>query len=315
MRTENWASNCKATDARRAQFPIPNSQFGIALVLTAAMILSACGASAAAPPSSAPATPAAAAASTKPAASTPASGKPAASAAASAAASGKPAASASAGTQAVPPISGPPAPAGATKLTAFYSTISATFTVMWLAKEAGLFQKNGLDVDVEYIQNPQGTAAMLANQVQLGLSGAADMLGPDASGADLTAYATFTKTYPYSLEVAPNIKTTDDLKGKKIGASQPGGSDYVALLAVLNKLGIDPAKDLSILFVGGLTQRTAAVLGGNVVGTLTSPPETLTLEKNGFHPLLDVTSLNLPSATSTLTAHKAWVQANKPTMQ
>jgi NitT/TauT family transport system substrate-binding protein len=237
------------------------------------------------------------------------------SAAGASSASAKPAASARAGAQAVPPISGPPAPAGAVKLTAFYSTVSATFTVMWLAKEAGLFQKNGLDVDVEYIQNPQGTAALLANQVQLGLSGAADMLGPDSSGADLTAYATFTKTYPYSFEVAEKIKTPQDLRGQKIGASQAGGSDYVALLAVLNKLGLDPSKDLSILFVGGLTQRTAAVLGGNVVGTLTSPPETLTLEKNGFHPLLDVTSLNLPSATSTLTAHKAWAQANKPTMQ
>lgn len=274
------------------------------------ILLTACGGSAA-PASSAASL--AAPASAKPAASAAASAKPAASTSAAGAASAKPAASA--GAQTVPPISGPPAPSGAVKLTAFYSTISATFTVMWLAKEAGIFQKNGLDVDVQYIQNPQGTAAMLANQVQLGLSGAADMLGPDSSGSDLTAYATFTKTYPYSFEVAQSIKTTDDLKGKKIGASQAGGSDYVALLAVLNKIGLDPSKDLSILFVGGLTQRTAAVLGGNVVGTLTSPPETLTLEKNGFHPLIDVTALNLPSATSTLTAHKAWAQANKATMQ
>ncbi|HEX6511637.1 MAG TPA: ABC transporter substrate-binding protein, partial [Chloroflexota bacterium] len=111
------------------------------------------------------------------------------------------------------------------------------------------------------------------------------------------------------------IKSPADLKGHKIGASQPGGSDYVALLAVLNKLGLEPGKDVNIPFVGGIPQRTAALLSGIIDGTLTAPPETLTIEGKGFHSLLDVTSLNLPSATSTLTAHKAWVQANHGTMQ
>jgi NitT/TauT family transport system substrate-binding protein len=268
-------------------------------------LLAACGGSAAPAPATSAAASVASSAAAKP--SVVASAKPAASAAtspkpaASAAASPKPAASGAAG--------------AATKLTTFYSTVSPTFTPMWIAKEAGIFQKNGLDVDVQLMQNPSGTAALLANQVQLGLSGAADMLGPVTSGADLVALATFTKTYPYVFEVVDAIKTPADLKGQKLGASHAGGSDYVALLSVLAKLKLDPAKDVNILFVGGIPQRTAALLGGNVAGTLTAPPETLAMDGKGYHSLLDVTSLNLPSATSTLTTHKAFIQSNRGTVQ
>jgi NitT/TauT family transport system substrate-binding protein len=236
-----------------------------------ALILAACGGTAAPAPSSAPA---------------------------------KPAASASA-----------PASATPGKISSFYSTVSATFTPMWIAKEAGIFQKNGLDVDVQLIQNPQGTAALLANQVQIGLGGAADVLGPITSGADLQLLATLTPTYPYIFEVADSIKTTADLKGQKLGASQAGGSDYVAMLAMLGKLGLDPGRDVNILFVGGIPQRTAALIGGNVAGTLTSPPETLVIEGKGYHPLVDLTTLKLPSASSTLMAHKAWIQANHGAVQ
>ncbi|HLG74377.1 MAG TPA: ABC transporter substrate-binding protein [Chloroflexota bacterium] len=279
----------------------------LSFAFLASVLLAACGGAAAPAQSSAPA-PASAKPATSAAASAPASAsaKPAASGAASAA--GKPAASGAA--SAAASTSG-----GAVKLSAFYSTVSATFGVMWVAKEAGIFAKNGIDMDVQLIQNPNGTQALMANQVQLGLSGAADLLGPDSSGADLQGFATFTTTYPYAFEVANSIKTPAELKGHKIGASQPGGSDYVALLAVLEKLNLDPTKDVTIPFVGGIPQRTAALLSGVVDGTLSSPPETLVIEPKGFHPLVDVTSLNLPSATSVLTAHKAWAQANHATMQ
>jgi NitT/TauT family transport system substrate-binding protein len=284
-----------------------------AFPVSLALLLAACGggASPAAPASTSAAASVAAApssAAAKPAASVvaSASAKPAASSAGSAGASAaaKSAASGSAS-----------AAAGGQKISSFYSTVSATFTPLWIAKEAGIFQKNGLDVEVQLIQNPQGTAALLANQVQIGLGGAADLLGPNTNGADLQAMATFTSTYPYTFEVEDSIKTPADLKGKKIGASQAGGSDYVALLSVLSKLNIDFQKDVSILFVGGIPQRTAALLGGNVVGTLTAPPETLKIEGKGFHSLLDVTSLGLPSATATLTAKKSWVAANHATVQ
>jgi NitT/TauT family transport system substrate-binding protein len=210
---------------------------------------------------------------------------------------------------------GPSATPSLTPIRTYYSTVSATYTPLWLAKEAGIFEKNGLDADVRLMQNPSGTAALLANQVDIGLGGAADMLGPVTSGADLQVLATLTPTYPYVFEVPNDVKTPADLKGQQLGASQAGGSDYVAMLSMLPKLGLDPAKDVSILFVGGLTERTAVLLSGKVKGTLTSPPETLTIEKNGFHVLADLASLNLPAATSVMTTHKSFIQANRPVVQ
>ena len=202
-----------------------------------------------------------------------------------------------------------------TRVSSAYSTTSASDLPLWLAREGGLFVQRGLDVNVQLMQNPATTAALLSGQIDVAFEGVSDVLGPVVSGADLIVLANLVPTPPYVFEVSPQINSAEDLRGAKIAASQAGGSDYVALQAVLRQIGVDPTRDVDIVFVGGVPDRTAALVNGSAVATLTAPPETLVLEARGFHPLVDLTSLHISSVNSGVVVQRAYARDHPDVIQ
>ncbi|HEX6512708.1 MAG TPA: ABC transporter substrate-binding protein, partial [Chloroflexota bacterium] len=280
------------------------------------ILLAACGGGAA-PASSAPAASPSAAASAKPATSgsAAASAKPAASG--SAAASAKPAASGSAAAKPAVSEAAPAsiAPAKPGQYIAAYSEIVTSNLPMWAAKEGGIFQKNGLDIDARLIESSLTVGALIAGQVQFGGVGGSETLAAAVSGGDVKILATTSPVYPYKLEVAADIKSASDLKGKKVAISRAGSSSDVATRAGLKKLGLDPDKDVSIIQVGSLQARTAAMQSGAVQGSMANPPDTLTLEDAGFHPLIDLASANLPASNNGIVVGGAWLNGHKADAQ
>jgi NitT/TauT family transport system substrate-binding protein len=287
-----------------------------ALVLSATALLAACGGGAA--PSAAPSAPASAAASAKPAVSasakpaTSGEAKPAASASAKPATSGeaKPAASASA-----KPAPASIAPAKPGQILAAYSEIVTSNLPMWTAKEAGIFQKNGLDVDLRLIESSLVVGALLSGQVQVGGVGGSETLAAAVEGGDLKILATTTPVYPYKLMVTKDIQRPEDLKGKKIGVSRFGSSSDVATRAALKKIGIDPEKDVSILQVGSLSARTAAMMSGAIQGAVANPPDNIRLEKEGFRALVDLAALDLPASNNGIVVQGSWLNSHKAETQ
>lgn len=289
---------------------MPHTRALHTFALVAAGLLAACGGSATPAPSSAPASAAA------PASSTAATAKPAAS---SPAASAKPAASVSAAAKPSASASAKPAatiaPAKPGQVLAAYSEIVTSNLPMWAAKEGGIYQKNGLDVDVRLIESSLAVSALVAGQVQFSGVGGSETLAAAVSGADVKILATTTPVYPYKLEVAAAIKTPADLKGKKVAISRVGSSSDVATRAGLKKIGLDPDKDVSIIQVGSLQARTAAMQSGAVQASMANPPDTLTLEDAGFHALVDLASLDLPASNNGIVVQGAWLAAHKTEAQ
>ena len=277
-------------------------------VLTLALVLTACGGTAA--PAASPSAPVASspAGNAKPAAS--GSAQPAASA--SAAGSAKPAASASVSAK---PAAASIAPAKPGQLLAAYSEIVTSNLPMWAAKEAGIYQKHGLDVDLRLIESSLVVGALLSSQVQIGGVGGSETLAAAVEGGDLKILATTTPVYPYKLEVAKDIQSPQDLKGKKIGISRIGSSSDVATRAGLRKIGLEPDKDVTIVQVGSLQARTAALISGAIQGAVATPPDTITLENQGFHALVDLASLDLPASNNGIVVQGAWLNAHREEAQ
>jgi len=186
---------------------------------------------------------------------------------------------------------------------------------MWAAKEGAIFQKHGLDVDVRLIESSLSIGALLSGQVQLAGVGGSETLAAAVEGGDLRILATTTPVYPYKLEVAKDIQTAADLKGKKIAISRIGSSSDVATRAGLKKLGLVPDKDVNIVQVGSLQARTSAMISGAVQGSMANPPDTLTLEDQGFHALVDLASLDLPASNNGIVVQGAWLSAHKDEAQ
>jgi len=80
---------------------------------------------------------------------------------------------------------------GPTKISVGYSNVSVDFLATWVAKEAGIFDKNGLDVDLELVSGGSRTmAALLSGEMQISLQGGAEALSASAGSADVVVLGT-----------------------------------------------------------------------------------------------------------------------------
>lgn len=209
----------------------------------------------------------------------------------------------------------PSAPA-ADKLIVVYSTIASLYLPLWMCGDGGVCARHGLDVEVRLMpSSAPAMAALLSGEVQVFQAGGSDVLSAAAGGADLVALATMAPVYPYKLEVAPEIKSPADLKGKKLAIGSIGDTSEVATRLALRSFGLEAEKDVALVAVGGIPQRTAALQSGAVQGTVDSPPSNLKLEKLGFHPLVDIATLGGSSANQVVTVKRDWLTAHKDTAQ
>ena len=196
-----------------------------------------------------------------------------------------------------------------------YSNVIGDELPLWATKEGGFFEKNALNVELQYIASAQGVPAVIAGQVTFAQVGGSETLAANANGADLVVIAQLAGVYPFVLEVAADIKSVADLKGKSVGVSSAGSSSDIATRVALKKMGLDPDKDVSIRAVGSAQNRTAALLSGAIQGGVSQPPDSLTLEAKGFHVLYDLASQKLPSANTSVAVRRSYIASNRDVVQ
>jgi NitT/TauT family transport system substrate-binding protein len=202
------------------------------------------------------------------------------------------------------------------KLVVSYSNIIGDELPLWSTKEGGFFEQNALDIgELQSIASTQGVPALISNQVQVAQLGGSEAMSANAEGAELVVVAQLAGVYPFVLEVSASIKTTEDLKGKKVGVSSVGSSSDIATRAALKKMGLDPEKDVTIVPVGSAAQRTAAMLSGAIDAGVSQPPDSLAVEAKGFHVLYDLASQKLPSANTSVVITRSFLTANKAVVQ
>src|SRR5262249_7955282 len=121
---------------------------------------------------------------------------------------------------------------------------------------------------------------------------------------------------PYLMMAQKNIQTLQDLKGKKVGVSSFGSSSDSATRQSLKLQGIDADNDLSLVVVGNVQNRNAALLSGAIDAGLAGPPDNIVLEGGGLHSLYDCSTIGgmLPLA-QTVSTRKATIAQNRDLVQ
>src|ERR687883_502604 len=109
------------------------------------------------------------------------------------------------------PTVGPPK-----KIGIAYSNLIADSLSLWVARESGIFARNGLDVDLQYIASSNAFAALLAGQVQASAGGGSEVISGTANGADVVVIVNLMPIYPYFMEAPADIRSPADLKGRSI---------------------------------------------------------------------------------------------------
>jgi ABC-type nitrate/sulfonate/bicarbonate transport system substrate-binding protein len=152
------------------------------------------------------------------------------------------------------------------------SVTSESMTHVWVARDRGLFKKHGIDMQFILIsRNPLAVAALIAGEIDAAIIGPGHLVNAGMSGADLIGIANFHQKLDYRLNVRPDIKKPEDLRGKRVAISGPGSTSHLVSLLSLQGLNIDPVQDkITFLTIPGteMNRRLALETGGVDATTL-----------------------------------------------
>ncbi|HVO91337.1 MAG TPA: ABC transporter substrate-binding protein [Terriglobales bacterium] len=181
-----------------------------------------------------------------------------------------------------------------TKVKTSYSALTANMGAYWLAKETRLFEKQGLDVDVVLIESGTITIqALVAGETDIAMGGGTVAVSSALGGSDLVSIASIESRLPYGLLAQKEIKTLDQLKGKKHAISRFGSVADLGSRLIFQKFGLVPDKDVTLLQIGGTSTRLAALSKGTVDSTILTPEFFLVAKKAGFTILVDPTQYQI----------------------
>lgn len=179
--------------------------------------------------------------------------------------------------------------------TSYISTTPGSSSVIWVAKDARLFDKHGIDATVIFISGSvRGIQAILAGEIPIGEGGGPGLASARLAGGDVIAIAGNVNVLPYYLVSHPSIKKAEELKGKIGGTHIAGTTAEFALKVGLKRIGLEPAKDVSLRVIGGAMDRMIALQKGIVQFTVVTEAGKAIAEKLGYPTVVDMAALEIP---------------------
>jgi ABC-type nitrate/sulfonate/bicarbonate transport system substrate-binding protein len=188
------------------------------------------------------------------------------------------------------------------KIRMAFTSLSSVMCPPWIAREAGIFNKHGLDVEV--LATPtgvEGMNALIAGEVQFLQISGGTTASATLGGADVTVVGTTLDALVQSLMVRPEIDKAEQLKGKALGITRFGTSIDVGARLALRHFGLVPEKDVAIVQVGGMESMVTALQTNRIQAGILSYPAITQALKLGNKVLLDVASLGIPYAFTGMT--------------
>lgn len=194
-----------------------------------------------------------------------------------------------------------------TRLRASYGSLAVSQVVLPLGVRAGIFQRNGLNLEPIYIGG-RSVSALISGDVQFGFMGGPPAILARVSGADVVMLAGL-NGLDQILVALPTIKRGADLVGKRVGISRFGTTaDYGARIG-LKKLGLQPQKDVTLIQIGDTPARIGGMLSGAIEAATLSSSEKELVAKNGFHVLADPSDVEFPGNAMVTT--RAFMKTNR----
>src|SRR6476620_6095856 len=173
-----------------------------------------------------------------------------------------------------------------------YPAISYNQIHIWVAKEAGLFRKYGLDADVIFFRGGQmATQALVAGDPPIVNIGTVVQAG--LQGHDIALIASSESAYNYSVVAKPGISKVEQLKGKKLGVSGFGSASHNAALILLKKFNLEANKDVALVVAGPTMERLSAVDSGRIEATILTPSELPRARRQGLVEVYDMLEMGI----------------------
>ena len=168
------------------------------------------------------------------------------------------------------------------------TSLSASQWIPWIAKEAKLYEKHGMEAELVLLRGSgQSAQAIIGNSILGAPCTLTTVISANLSGADLVTVAHTVAGVQSKLLVRPEIKTPADLRGKRIAVSGFGSLGDFLERYILKKHGLDPVKDVVMLAIGNQPDRLQALFNGAVDAVDLSHPADRQAERKGYRMLWD----------------------------
>src|SRR5687768_13151550 len=172
--------------------------------------------------------------------------------------------------------------------TAYQSVSIGSSTPLWIAKDAGFFERQGLDVKIVFVEgSPRTMQTLIAGESQIVESTGPATLNARAAGSPVVIVAGYVNVMPYYLIVDKSINSPADLKGKVGANHMPGTAADTVIRIGLKALGLDPDRDVSLRAIGNTPMRLQAMSAGVAQFMVAQDLELQQAKRLGYKVLVD----------------------------
>jgi NitT/TauT family transport system substrate-binding protein len=202
------------------------------------------------------------------------------------------------------------------KLRVAYAAVTAAFSIPWVAKEAGIYQRNGLDVELVYIAaGSRAVQTLVGGSIDVAAIGGPAGVDARLAGAD-TVYIAIPVNRVIVFTVAgPQVQRVEELRGKSIGVTRIGTVTDFFTRVFLRQNGLVPDRDVMIRQMGGLPEIVAGLKAGQIEGGTFGFPAVLHARAAGFRVLVDYNTLGYRYPLSTVIVTEKTLRAREPAMR
>jgi NitT/TauT family transport system substrate-binding protein len=185
------------------------------------------------------------------------------------------------------------------------TALSAAMWIPWIAKEARIYEKNGLSVEIVLLRGSgQSSQAMLGGSLFAAPVALPQVMLANLNGADMVNVAHTIAVASSKLLVKPEIRKAEDLRGKKVATSSIGSLGDFLFRYALRKHGINPDREIAWIAIGTNSERLQALLSGAIDGADVTYPADIQAERKGYRVLIDARKEITFPTTSVVTRRK-----------
>jgi len=206
------------------------------------------------------------------------------------------------------------AASASTPMRLLYPSFAGSWATAWIAKEAGYFADEGLDVELIRVGgSSRMVAAMLGGSAPIIQAGAVAALSANAAGSDVVIIGSTGTVSPFRLMARPEIKQPADLKGKKAGITTFGSTSDQVVRIALKHFNLEANKDVAILTFGAQPEAFAALTNGAVQVAALSYPLYPKAQKMGMRELIAFSDLGVEDINGTVITTRTFLSQQRDT--
>ena len=181
---------------------------------------------------------------------------------------------------------------------------------VWVAKDAGYFEKYGFNVEPVQIRGGSLiTLAIITGDLPFSGVGAESVIAARAAGGDVVMLACPVNADPVYLITRPEIKSAAELKGKSSAVTRYGSTTHFYLRAALQHVGLNADRDMTVLQLGAGPEMVAALEVGRIAAAALTTRYAIPFLQRGWPVLVDLSNTDLVYPSSCVTSSRAFIRA------